>query len=110
MAWLLGCAVGGGGAPGMRKEFQKSRCLSEMVAGERAMWKPRRRGIETGVMEVQLVQIRASGSWSASIRLGFRHPIFLAQRWRAGCVPPLSVSSQLELRSPRRMVWFVGFR
>jgi hypothetical protein len=27
----------GGGSPGMRKEFQKSRCLSEMLAGERAM-------------------------------------------------------------------------
>ena len=93
-----------------------------MVAGERAMWEPRRRGIvgalyvriwsiyETGVMEIQLVQMRASGTWSASIRLGFCHPIWLAQRWRAGCVPPLSVSSQLELRSPRRMVWLLGFR
>ena len=46
MVWRSCWIVPLGGAPGIRKEFQKSRCLSEMVAGERAMWEPRRRGIE----------------------------------------------------------------
>jgi hypothetical protein len=27
---------------------------------------------------------------------------------KAGCVPPLSVSSQLEFKSPSRMVWWFG--
>ena len=45
MVWRSRWVLALGGAPGMRKEFQKSRCLSEMVAGERAMWEPRRRGI-----------------------------------------------------------------
>ena len=34
----------GGGPPGMRKEFQKSLCLSEIVLGERAMCAPSREG------------------------------------------------------------------
>ena len=37
MVWRSCWVVQLGGAPGMRKEFQKSRCLSEMVAGEQAM-------------------------------------------------------------------------
>ena len=59
----------GGGPPGMRKEFQNRRWLSEMVAGERARCRPRSWGMvgpwkvrmwsiqETGVMEVHLVRI-----------------------------------------------------
>ena len=59
----------------MRKEFQYRRCLSEMLVGDLVRWDPRRLGMdgdwkirmwsiqETGVMEVQLVQILASGSW-----------------------------------------------
>ena len=51
----------------MRKEFQNRQCLSEMVVGERARWRPRswdmvgawnvwmRSVQETGVVEVQLV-------------------------------------------------------
>ena len=35
---------------------------------------------------------------------GLLQPIWLAQRWRVGCVPPLSDSSQLELRSLTRIV------
>ena len=87
-----------------------------MLVGDLARWEPRRFGMdgdwkirmssiqETGVMEDQLVQTLASGSWSARVRLGFYQPIRLAHLCRAGCVPPLSVSSQLELRSPSRMV------
>ena len=55
-------------------------------------------------MEVQLVHILTSGSWSARVRLGFCRPARLAHLYKAGCVPPLSVSSQLEFRSPSRMV------
>ena len=104
----------------MRNEFQYSRCLSEMVVGDLAKWGPRWLGMdgdwktrmlsiqETGVMEVQLVHILASGSWSARVRLGFCHPVRLAHLCKAGCVPPLSVSSQLEFKSPSRMVWWFG--
>ena len=58
----------------MREEFQCRRCLSEMLVGYLARWDPRRLGIdgdwkmrmwsiqETGVMDVQLVHILASGS------------------------------------------------
>ena len=56
-------------------------------------------------MEVQLVQIRAPGCLSASVRPGFCQPVRLAHRCRAGCVPPLSESVQLEFRSPSRRVW-----
>ena len=45
MVWCSRGLVPLGGGPGMRKEFQTSRCLSEVVAGERAMWEPKRRGI-----------------------------------------------------------------
>ena len=81
-----------GGPPGTRKEFQYSRCLSEMVVGERARWDPSRLSVagdwnsnmwsihETGVMEAQLVQMRASGAWSVSVRSGFRHPVWLVYR------------------------------
>ena len=87
-----------------------------MVVGDLARWDPRRLGMdgdwkirmwsiqETGVMEVQLVQILASGSWSARVRLEFRQPVWWAHLCKARCVSPLSVSSQLELRSPSRMV------
>ena len=104
----------------MRNEFQYSRCLSEMVVGDLARWDPRWLGMdgdwktrmwsiqETGVMEVQLVHIRASGSWSARVRLGFCQPVRFAHLCKAGCVPPLSVSSQLEFKSPSRMVWWFG--
>ena len=76
----------------MRNEFQNSRCLSEMVVGERARWSPRSWGEvgpwnvrmwsihDTGVMEVQLVQILVVWSWSVMDRLGLHHPIWLAQR------------------------------
>ena len=68
-------------------------------------WKVRMWSIhETGVMEVQLVQIWMVWSWSVMVRLGLHQPIWLAQRGSAGCVPPLSESRQLELRSPIRMV------
>ena len=100
----------------MRKEFQYIGCLSEMVVSDLARWEPRRLGMdgdwkirmwsiqETGVMEVQLVQILASGSWSARVRLGFYQLVRLAHLCKAGCMPPLSVSSQLEFRSLSRMV------
>ena len=66
------CAVRG--PPGTQNEFQYSRCLSEIVVGERAKWDPRRISVagdwkskmlsihETGVMEAQLVQRGASGA------------------------------------------------
>ena len=57
-------------------------------------------------MEAQLVQILASGSWSAKVRLGFCQPVRLAHLCKAGCVPPLSVSSQLEFG--RLAGWFGG--
>ena len=37
--------AGGGGPPGMRKEFQKSLCLSETVRGERARCAPSSVGV-----------------------------------------------------------------
>jgi hypothetical protein len=68
-------------------------------------WKTRMWSIqEMVVMEVQLVNNLASGFWSARVRLGFCQPVRLAHLCKARCVPSLSVSSQLEFKSPSRMV------
>ena len=81
-----------GGGPGIRKEFQNSRWLSDMVAGERARCRPSSCGMvgpwkmrmwsiqETGVMEVHLVRILVDCSWSVMVLLGLHQPIRLAQR------------------------------
>ena len=61
-------------------------------------------------MDVQLVHILAGCRWSVIVLLGLLHPIWLAQRWRAGSVPPLSDYSQLEFRSPTKIVWLTGLR
>ena len=39
-------ACGAGVPPGIRKEFQYRRCLSEMLVGDLARWEPRRLGMD----------------------------------------------------------------
>ena len=106
----------------MRKEFQKSLCLSETVLGERARCAPSSVGVvgercvrmwsihDMGVVAAQLVQISRSVYVVVRVRLGLSHPVWLAQCCSAGWAPPLSVVVQLKLRSPMSIIWWVGLR
>ena len=106
----------------MRKEFQKSLCLSDMVLGERARCATSSVGVvgdryvriwsihDVGVVAVQLVQIASSVWVVVRVRLGLSHPVWLAHCCSAGWAPPLSVLVQLELRSPMSIIWWVGLR
>ena len=54
------------------------------------------------------MQILASGSWSARVRLGFCQPARLAHLCKAGCMPPLSVFSQPGVQVAQQnglMIW-----
>jgi hypothetical protein len=104
----------------MRKESQKSLCLSEMVLGERARCAPSSVGVvgdryvriwsihDMGVVAAQLVRIASSAWVVVRVRIGLSHPVWLAQCCGAGWAPSLSVLVQLELRSPMSIAWWWG--
>ena len=62
---------------------------------------------DVGVVAVQLVRMDRSGCASVSVRLGFSHPILLAQCCRAGWAPPLSVLVH-EVSHEERLVYRVA--
>jgi hypothetical protein len=70
-------------------------------------WKMRMWSIqETGMMDVQLVHILVSESWSARVRLGFCQPVRWAHLCKAGCVPLCLCPASWSLGHPAG--WFDG--